>query len=228
MVHPRCDRKGRDQAMSDLDDLVDDRSDPDARSVLEDLYRTRSSRPPTRLGLALLVFAEDDLDADFAVDEIDAATDTDHFAADFATDYLTIDAADFAAADAAAGYPADYAAARLTELLTKELDMHDGLKIIQIPGGHGWPITRVGWMRRVVGDEWELIGARTIIRRSGSPPRPLDSLASLGPGDDHVLTPVSEANEEIHRLVVRRSMPASLAVWGEHCPRPDQWQEDDP
>jgi hypothetical protein len=103
--------------------------------------------------------------------------------------------------------------------------MRNGLKIIQVPGRYGgWAVTRVGWMRRVNGDEWEMIGARTIVR-TGSP-RTLDSLAAKGPANDHRLSDASEMPEEIHRLLIRRSLPASEKTWIAHCPRPPGWRDD--
>jgi hypothetical protein len=128
------------------------------------------------------------------------------------------DDADDAASSAAAASP------RIANLLSREPDMQNGLKIIQLPGRYaGWAVTRVGWLRRVSGDEWELIGARTIVR-TGTP-RALDSLASHGPMTDHTLSDSSLAPEEIHRLVIRRSLSADVEAWAEYCPCPSDWSK---
>jgi hypothetical protein len=34
---------------------------------------------------------------------------------------------------------------------------------------------------------------------------------------------MDEGVEEIHRLVIRRSRPASEATWIKHCPKPAGW-----
>lgn len=165
-----------------INELYDNRADPDARSVLED-YQLSSDAKPLRLGVALWV----------------------------------------AAAAAAA---ADAACRRLTSLLTKEPDMRNGLKIIQVPGRYGYSVTKIGWLRRVSGDEWEIMpGARTLVHTSG--PRTLDSLASEGPGRDHQMSAPAAGPEEVHRLVIRRSLPASVDAWSKHCPRPSHWIESD-
>lgn len=100
--------------------------------------------------------------------------------------------------------------------------MSPGLKIIQVPGRYGYSVTRVGWLRRVAGDEWELLpGARTIIRSGGI--RTLSELAEDGPKKDHTLSTPAAGLEEIHRLVIRRSLPANTKAWGDHCPKPKGW-----
>lgn len=103
--------------------------------------------------------------------------------------------------------------------------MRNGLKIIQVPGGYGyWAVTRIGWLRRVSGDEWVLLpGARSIIRTQGA--RNLDSLASDGPKKDHTLSDASVGPEEVHRLIIRRALPADEKTWAKLCPRPDGWTE---
>lgn len=102
--------------------------------------------------------------------------------------------------------------------------MHNGLKIIQLPGYYGYAITKVGWLRRIAGDEWELCpGARTVLRTSGT--RGIDRLATDGPQQDHSLKEPSRTTEEIHRLLIRRSVQADPAAWAEYCPPPADWKE---
>lgn len=103
--------------------------------------------------------------------------------------------------------------------------MRNGLKIVQLTGAYyGWAVTRVGWLRRVSGDEWELLGARTIIR-TGSP-RPLGNLASHGPMKDHRLTDADEGAEDVNRILIRRSFAANEQAWLKHCPKPAGWQDE--
>jgi len=209
----------------DYDYLIDNRSDPDMRSVLEDADIT-AGRRVTRLGVALwavgddVVAVDDDIDADDVGIVADVVDGDDDAVGDDDGDVVGA-AADAVDDDAVTDGAADDAVGELAEPLTTETDMRDGLKIIQVPGRYSWAVTRVGWLRRVSGDEWEIVGARTIVR-TGSP-RTLDSLAAHGPGRDHRLSAISEASEEIHRLVIRRSIPANEAAWLEHCPMPAGW-----
>jgi hypothetical protein len=79
-------------------------------------------------------------------------------------------------------------------------------------------------MRRISGDEYETLpGSRTIVRTGNQ--RTLASLASDGPKTDHTLSDPDGGTEEIHRLLIRRSLPANEKVWAKHCPRPKNWQD---
>ncbi len=101
--------------------------------------------------------------------------------------------------------------------------MHDGLKIITLPGGYyGRSITRVGWLRRVGGDEWELLGGRTIVRTESPRVGGLEILASSGP-KGYKLGEASKTVEHIHRLIIRRSIVADPKVWNKDCPQPKDW-----
>ena len=217
-----------------MNDLYDHRSEPNTRSVLEDYERSQGCSP-TRLGLALSYLFSADADAaaaDAAADDAAtaaAAADADDAAA-AAADAAADDADDVgaAAADADdAADAADAAARSLSRSFLEEPDMHDGLKIIQIPGSYGyWATTLVGWMRRVSGDEWELLpGARVLWRQRGSrAPNGLDIIATKGPGEEYGMSDPTAGSEEIHRLIIRRSRPANEKVWAEYCPRPKGWK----
>jgi hypothetical protein len=84
-------------------------------------------------------------------------------------------------------------------------------------------LTRVGWLRRVGGDEWEIVGARSIRRTSGV--RHIASLAEDGPQKDHEVGPVAKEPEPVHRLLIRRVVYANLKQWVELCERPKGWVE---
>lgn len=98
--------------------------------------------------------------------------------------------------------------------------MREGLKIVVTPGNY-WALTQVGWLRRVDGDEYELVGARTL-RRVGDMV-PLAELAASGPGKTIKLMPAAVEPEELHRLLIRRCIPASEDAWAKHCPKPAGW-----
>ena len=141
-----------------------------------------------------------DADADAAYDAAAAYDDDD----------------DAAYYDAAAAYY--YAAA----YLLKEPDMENGLKILQIPGQYGRHVTLVAWIRRVRGDEWQVLpGARTVTRSGAG--RGLASLATDGPKKDYKLGSPSKGPEEIHRLTIRRSLQASVDAWTKLVPMPSGW-----
>lgn len=212
--------------MGTYETLLDNRSDPGTREILGDFEMSHGHRP-YRTGIALWIMdAKEDVDAADAeaVDTADA-TDTDDTddAADAASD--ATDDSEAAGAEAPEAVAAEDAATNrgLTNLLIGDIDVTNGLKVIQVPGRWGYSVTRVGWLRRVSGDEWELLpGSRTIVRTGQL--RTLDSLASQGPGEDHRLSDPSGGTEEIHRLIIRRSLPADEAAWMAHCPRPASWE----
>ena len=99
--------------------------------------------------------------------------------------------------------------------------MREGLKLIKEPGYYG--ATKIGWLRRIQGDEYELVAGswRTVWRTTGS--RLLEDLAADGPLDDHELGNVAKVIDEINRHLVGSSKPANVAVWEAHCPRPNDW-----
>jgi hypothetical protein len=103
--------------------------------------------------------------------------------------------------------------------------MRDGLRLVQVPGRYGYSVTLVGWLRRVAGDEMELHGAVTVARSGSYRLDGLTTLASDGPGRGYNVTEPSKAVEEIHRLLVRRSLVANEKAWAKHCPKPDGWDE---
>lgn len=97
--------------------------------------------------------------------------------------------------------------------------MREGLVLLQVPGRY-WAVTLVAWARRREGDEWELLGARSI-RRIGQV-RTLAWLAENGPVG-HVLG--EPGDEWVHRFQIRRPRLANPKAWLELCPRPDGWVE---
>lgn len=98
--------------------------------------------------------------------------------------------------------------------------MREGLLLIQVPGRY-WGVTRVGWARRVEGDEWEFVGVT--VMRTGAAPRTLASLAAEGPQDDHVVSAVDQTVELLHRFTPRRVLVANPEKWGKYVPKPREW-----
>lgn len=101
--------------------------------------------------------------------------------------------------------------------------MREGLAIVVTPGGRWWPLVQVGWLKHEAGDEWVLVGARTLRRSTGR--RTLSEVAKDGLLRDYVARPPSEEPEPLHRLLIRRVVYCRVESWATDCPRPDGWVE---
>jgi len=206
-------------------ELLDDRADPDSRSVLADWYLERGIAEP-RLGSALVVVDVDDFASDSAADFFaDSADDDDAVSTSAASSVADDDAADNLA-DLAHDDGRTVVVEEQTRWIAGEIDMREGLKIVKLPGGYyGRSVTRVGWLRRVSGDEWELLPGARSVWRTGGAMTPLDQLAAHGPGDNHQVSDPQAGIEEIHRLLLRRCLPADESAWAAHCPRPPRFEK---
>jgi len=101
--------------------------------------------------------------------------------------------------------------------------MTPGLKVVQLNGLY-YGATFIAWVRRVEGDEYEMVaGARPLVRTGEY--RSLAQLACDGPLKDHRVDPPSKLGEEIHRLTVRRVLKADENVWATFCPKPKDWAD---
>lgn len=98
--------------------------------------------------------------------------------------------------------------------------MREGLAVIVVPGSrYGYSLTRIGWLKRVTGDEWEIEQSRVLMRRSWSAERQpfrdvAESKGSLKTG--HFLDPSSKVPESLHRLQVTRVCmvpPEDYSFW---------------
>jgi hypothetical protein len=96
-------------------------------------------------------------------------------------------------------------------------------------GYYGRSVTFVGWLRRIGGDEYELVpGHITVWRKSGSFDfNGLDTLAAEGLGKDYSASEPSKGIEQIHRLLVRRPKPCVEASWKKQVPKPKGWRDDE-
>ena len=100
--------------------------------------------------------------------------------------------------------------------------MRNGLKIFSLPGGY-YPFVLVGWLRRVEGDEYEVLSGR-VIRRFGQS-QALSSLAQKGPAKDTELLAASPT-ETVHRLLIGRCIPCEPSAWAKECPKPEGWRDE--
>ncbi len=201
-------------------------SEPDARAVLGDWLAERGRERSLQATIAALEICY----ADAAADDVDAAADDADAAADdadaVAADADAADADDVAvAADADAADADDVAADFFKNQLlwvSRENEMRNGLALVVVAGG--WrALTRVGWLRRVEGDEWELVGARSV--RTVGRYIPLAELASIGPVKDVSLQQKADEPEPLHRLLLRRVIFCDVPKWAKEVPRPKGWDE---
>lgn len=102
--------------------------------------------------------------------------------------------------------------------------MRPGLKIIQIAGRYGYSVTLVGYMRRVGGDEWDMLPGHTSVVRTGGV-RNIDELANDGPMDDHRCSQPARSVEEVNRVFLRRCKPANVEKWP-MVKRPKDWKDE--
>ncbi len=104
-----------------------------------------------------------------------------------------------------------------------ETDVREGLTIVTLPSGGSYPYVLVGWLRRVQGDEYELAGARCI-KRFGQD-QALASLAENGPWKPTTsagtkLLDAATQPELVHRLHIGRAIPCNKKAWAKWCPKP--------
>lgn len=186
--------------MSPPQELLDNRSDPDARAVLEDFELTHGWRP-TRIGVFLHDAADDDAD-DAAADDVGDDDDADDDDAD----------------------DADLTRSRNRHaMFSGEQDMENGLKLVVLPGRYGYNAVFVAWFKRVGGDEWQMLPGYRAVWCTGTR-RGLAWLAANGPGKDYKLREPSEVAEPVHRLVARRVLNADVKAWAKECPQPKPWE----
>lgn len=217
--------------MLDLTYLVQHRGDPAVRMVLSDhelVTRGRKSRALMGMGLvngvdaataaAVAVDADADATATATADAAataDATADANANATANANANATAAVAGDATAAADAAVDADF-----SRMLAKEIDMREGLKLIKLPGYYG-PV-RVGWLRRIEGDNYELLaGSVLVIRTSGS--RALAELAADGPLKDHKLTDEAGTAHDVNEFRVWQAIDCGDA-WREYVPQPKEWR----
>lgn len=104
--------------------------------------------------------------------------------------------------------------------------MREGL-MLMVSRGSYWGLTRLGWLRRVEGDEFEIVNCRTVLRTGAWDPEGLQVLVqSKGKFSNHRLGLMAKVPEPIHRLQMIRPMMIPLedvGAWEKHCPKPKDW-----
>jgi len=104
--------------------------------------------------------------------------------------------------------------------------MREGL-VVMVSRGTYWGLVRIGWLRNVAGDEWEMVNARTILRTGGYDSEGLQKVVQCkGKLTGHRLGLMAREPEEIHRLQMVRPMRVPREDWGEwekHVPKPADW-----
>ena len=105
--------------------------------------------------------------------------------------------------------------------------MREGLTVLVSQGTY-YGLVRVGWLRRVDGDEWELVGARVMVRASGWRTADgyvaLSDAAAKGPGSAWTLLPASVEPEPVWRGHMLRPIVANPEAWKSQVPRPKGWE----
>lgn len=176
----------------DLEYLTRHRGDPDVRVVLDDLELTLHGRRSRVLHA---------LSLNYTADAADAATT--------AATAATTDAAATTAATAA-----------FSKQLKECDQMREGLMLLKLPGYYG-PV-RVGWLKRISGDNYELLpGSVLLVRTKGT--RKLAELAAKGPLDDHKCEDRAETSLDVNEFRVWQPWQCNEEAWKEHCPRPKDW-----
>lgn len=180
----------------DLNYLTSHRGDSAVRAVLSDYELTVHGRKSRALhALSLTTDAT-------------AATAT-------TTAESTADAAARDAADADAADDADF-----SSMLAKEIEMREGLVLLKLPGYYG-PV-RVGWLRRLEGDNYELLpGSVLVVRTSGN--RKLAEIAAAGPKSDHRCEDRAETSMDVNEFRVWQCWQANEKAWAAECPHPTGW-----
>ena len=189
--------------------------------VLEDWHRDRGHKV-TRIGLALQFVgdAADEADVGVGVDGVDADADVGVVGVDADADVGVVGGVADDAVDVDDVDVDDVDRSILTDMLHGEIDMRDGLKIIQLTGTRYWAVTKIGYIRCVGGDEYEILPGASVLRCKGKK-RGLESLAADGPGVDYeLLYKPSKTVEEINRLLVRRCLVADEMAWQEYIKAP--------
>jgi hypothetical protein len=222
--------------------LLDNRSDPDVRTVLDDWYRTRGVPiPPLGVVMYAVELVGDNYDGGdgAAYDAADPSLFEDGIEDGNEPDAVTVGSVDDAMAstsfDDVSGFIDDDIsdAGDCDDVLgfnlfqSVDFDMlHDGIYLLRLRGGwYGRGIPVIGWLRRVGGDWWQLLpGARVVARRDDDMTS-IAVLAGSGPTSSHVMRDPSTAVEIVNALGILRIFIADEAAWSKDCPRPAGWVE---
>ena len=185
-------------------ELLARRSEPEARAVLEDWLTERGRKVCSVL--PLIGRLEEYADA-YAYADADADADA----------YAYADAdADADAYDAYADAYADADASRAQKQLINSLkhgdEMREGLTILFSTGTY-FSSCRMGWLRPVNGDEWEILSARNVRRTASNGIIALATCAAEKGLGGHELGEVDPEPEDVHRLHCLKSIRVAEKDW---------------
>jgi hypothetical protein len=76
-----------------------------------------------------------------------------------------------------------------------------------------------------MGDEFEILGARIMIRAGQARAGGLAEAAAKGPAKHYTLTDAATKPEELH-LLIQRTLPCDEKAWAKHCPKPVDWKDE--
>jgi hypothetical protein len=96
-----------------------------------------------------------------------------------------------------------------------------GLYLFATPSG-GRAVLRVGWIRRVDGDEYEVVGQRTP-KRGEYNTMPSDA-AAKGPPRAWTFTDAHPTPCPLTRYHIHHPWPCDERAWATVCPRPEGWE----
>lgn len=96
--------------------------------------------------------------------------------------------------------------------------MRNGLYLLTTPSSGNVAVLRVGWLRRVEGDEYEVINARTPLR--GEYKTTFD-MAQNAPPPGWKWTEPLERPLQLHRFQIRAPVELSAEGYAKLCPRPE-------
>lgn len=105
--------------------------------------------------------------------------------------------------------------------------MKEGLYVLVTRGTY-YGLTRIGWLRREQGDEWEMVNCRSVLRTAYTADTVgLQKLAQCkGKVGNHKLGELSLDPEPVHRLQMVRPIPINREHWHhweKEFPRPENW-----
>ena len=98
--------------------------------------------------------------------------------------------------------------------------MRNGLYLITTPSGGSVAVLRVGWLRRVEGDEYELVNARTPLR--GEYTTTFDQAQNIPPKNWKWTEPLVRPLQ-LHRFQIRAPVELDEKGYAKLFPRPEGW-----
>lgn len=210
-------------------------SDAGERAVAEDRAREAGTWSPGamlwRIGLRPFANANADVDAyayadaradAYAYVHSDANADADADARADADANADADAHSYDDADAD-GYADDDDDENFISAFSGGEHVRNGLFVWAQPSG-GMAVLRIGWLRRVAGDEYEALSMVTP-KRAGDYQTMLADLAIDGPPKAWTFTRPIPGACPVNRFAIQGPVPLNPSQWSKISPRPKDWAE---